>query len=169
MVSRVAPQTRWKTRPTRLQRVILFFCGFQAERSSSKSFFENICQMVLCALTCFGLLGGIGTLLEGGTPPVWFPNSTLWSLFCITLALGVAPVWWKSLRKWTTPLQADGVSDKGFHLKAVASYGVWNPRVGIKSKRSDFWRKQKEISLNNEDKKILLVHQRVFATLLGFS
>lgn len=71
----------------------------KTQSSSSKSFFENIFHMVLCALTCFGLLVGIGTLLVGGTPPVWFPNSTLWSLFCITLALGVAPVWWKSLRK----------------------------------------------------------------------
>ena len=64
---------------------------------SLNSFFENIFHMALCALTCFGLLVGMGTLLVGGTPPVWFPNSILWSIFCVALALGVAPVWWRSL------------------------------------------------------------------------
>ena len=37
-------------------------------------------------------------------------------------------------------LQADGVFYKGFHLKAVASHGVWSPLVGIKTnlKQSNF-------------------------------
>ncbi len=70
----------------------------QTQSSSLNGFFKSIVHMALCAFTCFGLLVGIGTLLVGGTPPMWFPNSTLWAIFCIALALGVAPVWWKSLR-----------------------------------------------------------------------
>jgi SSS family transporter len=69
----------------------------KTQSSTLNRFFENTFHMALCALTCFGLLVGIGTLLVGGTSPVWFPNSILWSIFCIVLALGVAPVWWKSL------------------------------------------------------------------------
>jgi hypothetical protein len=70
----------------------------KTQSSTLNRFFEAIFQMALCALTCFELLVGMGTLLVGGTPPVWFPNSTLWSIFCVALALGVAPVLWKSLR-----------------------------------------------------------------------
>jgi len=66
-------------------------------KSSERRFFEGILYMNLCALSCFGLLVGTGTLLVGGTPPGWFPNSSLWSVFCIGIGLVLIPFWWKSL------------------------------------------------------------------------
>ncbi|GJL79774.1 MAG: sodium transporter [Nitrospinaceae bacterium] len=71
----------------------------KAPRSTEDRFLKNILQMTLCAFTCFGLLVGVGTLLVGGTPPLWFPNPILWPLTCIALGLGVVPLWWQSLGK----------------------------------------------------------------------
>ncbi len=67
-------------------------------RALQKRFCKKLGQAALCALSCFGLLVGVGTWLVDGTPPAWFPHARLWPPFCIALALAVLPLWWRPLR-----------------------------------------------------------------------
>ncbi len=67
-------------------------------RFVKKHFRERLGQAALCALTCFGLLVGVGSLLVGGTPPAWFPHAPAWPWTCLVLAVALVPFWWRSLR-----------------------------------------------------------------------
>ncbi|KMP12382.1 hypothetical protein UR09_01215 [Candidatus Nitromaritima sp. SCGC AAA799-A02] len=61
------------------------------------NFIRKIVQMFACAVSCFGLLTGIGTLIVNGTPPTWLPGSFFWPMLCLLLAAGSVPLWWKTL------------------------------------------------------------------------
>lgn len=61
-------------------------------------FWKKVGFMLLCAFSCFSLLVGLGTLIVGGTPPVWIDHRIAWSILCIFMGLIVSPIWINSLR-----------------------------------------------------------------------
>lgn len=57
---------------------------------------RGVLAMVVCAVSVFCLLIGIGTWLVDGTPPTWLPHRTTWIALCIGVGLVLVPVWWRA-------------------------------------------------------------------------
>lgn len=59
---------------------------------------KKVGALLLCALSLFALLVGVGTLLVRGTPPGWLPSRAVWSGLCIAIGMIAIPWWVKYLR-----------------------------------------------------------------------
>jgi len=54
---------------------------------------RGIAAVVLCAVTVFGLLVGLGTWMLDATPPAWLPERGLWIALNLGAAATAAPLW----------------------------------------------------------------------------
>ncbi|MBD64869.1 MAG: sodium transporter [Halobacteriovoraceae bacterium] len=61
-------------------------------------FKKRLLSLILCALTCFSLLVGLGTLIVQGTTPEFVPSRTIWVAMCLIIGIIVSPYWIKNLR-----------------------------------------------------------------------
>ena len=59
-----------------------------------RSLARAVAAMLLCGLSVFCLLVGIGSWLVGSPPPVWFPWAAPWSWGLVITGLALAPAWW---------------------------------------------------------------------------
>ena len=66
---------------------------------------RGIVAVVLCAVTVFGLLVGLGTWMLDATPPAWLPHRGWWITLNLAVALAVVPLWRKLGRR-----EEEGVS-----------------------------------------------------------
>lgn len=63
--------------------------------ADKKHFYKELKGCVICALSLFSMLVGLGSWLVKSPPPIWFPWSGAWSVLLIVIGLSLIPVWWK--------------------------------------------------------------------------
>ncbi len=56
---------------------------------------RSLAATLLCALSVFCLLVGVGTWLIGSPPPVWLPSRSLWIVLLLAIGLVVCPIWYR--------------------------------------------------------------------------
>ena len=56
---------------------------------------RSLAATLLCALSVFCLLVGVGTWLIGSPPPVWLPSRPLWIVLLLAIGLVVCPIWYR--------------------------------------------------------------------------
>jgi len=61
----------------------------------ARSLARGLAAVVLCAVTVFGLLVGIGTWMLDATPPPWLPHRGAWVAVNLAAAIAAVPLWLK--------------------------------------------------------------------------
>lgn len=56
--------------------------------------FRGIGAVIAAALSIFSMLVGIGSLICGSPPPIWWPHRPTWIGFCLLMGFGLMPVWY---------------------------------------------------------------------------
>ncbi|HJN46758.1 MAG TPA: sodium:solute symporter family protein [Vicinamibacterales bacterium] len=66
-----------------------------ADDHGPRRLWRALAAMVLCSLTVFCLLVGVGTWLVGSPPPVWLPSRPIWIGGLLLLGLALCPFWYR--------------------------------------------------------------------------
>lgn len=75
--------------------------GFWKEVSGKKNnedinkLTNSLISLLLCAMSLFALLIGLGSLIAQSPGPTWFPSRVLWISLNLLLGLGLIPIWYK--------------------------------------------------------------------------
>lgn len=56
---------------------------------------RSVWAMLLCSMTCFCLLIGVGSWMVGSLGPTWFPWRAPWIALVLLLGVAIVPAWWR--------------------------------------------------------------------------
>jgi hypothetical protein len=59
----------------------------------ARALLQGLAAVVLCTVTVFGLLVGLGTWMLDATPPAWVPDRGVWIGINLTAAVAAMPLW----------------------------------------------------------------------------
>jgi len=62
-------------------------------RRAGRALRSGVAATLLCAVSVFGLLVGLGSWMIHATPPAWFPHRAGWIAANLVLAVAVMPLW----------------------------------------------------------------------------
>lgn len=64
-------------------------------RNSERRFYNSFAATLVCSLSVFCLLVGIGGWMVGSKGPQWAGHPLLWQGVLVVIGIGLCPIWWK--------------------------------------------------------------------------
>ena len=64
-------------------------------RADRRRLWRGLAGVVVCSVSTFALLIGLGSALVGSPAPAWFPWRSVWNALMIGIGVITVPLWWK--------------------------------------------------------------------------